>query len=83
MHRCPASARSRPLTIICAPPSPSTPQAKRQLGQEQASQLGKKDGLFWMTTEDFARFFWGVQICRAGPGWCGIAGAPVRACSVP
>ena len=50
---------------------PGTPQwtqeARAQMAGAQVDEA--HDGCFWMTTQDFSKYFAGVQICRDSPGW--------------
>ena len=44
-----------------------TPQVRAQLSDVNPD--AKEDGSFWMTVQDFGKYFAGVQICRASRGW--------------
>ncbi len=44
-----------------------TPEARAQMTGVDMSN--KDDGCFWMRVQDFAKYFAGVQICRASRGW--------------
>ena len=44
-----------------------TPEVRAQLTGVDPD--APEDGCFWMTVEDFGKYFAGVQICRASRGW--------------
>jgi calpain-15 len=44
-----------------------TPEVRAQMVGVPAD--APEDGSFWMTVQDFAKYFAGVQICRASRGW--------------
>jgi len=46
-----------------------TPEARAQLGASTPGVDDSEGGCFWLTVADFARFFAGVQVCRASQGW--------------
>jgi hypothetical protein len=44
-----------------------TPEARAQMKGAEVDDKG--DACFWMKTQDFSKYFAGVQICRASRGW--------------